>query len=175
MRIRMIVVLMLLAAAPLFAQSERLDLRFDHLTEKADEWVDVNLEGPVLKLAAQFLSDQDRDMRKIKSAIEGVTAIYVRSFEFNGAGGYSAADVLKVRAQLDKSWERIVTVREKGGENVEIFMRPSRNGSRGLVIIAAEPREFTVVQVVGNINLERLADLEGQFGIPGGISQKRKE
>jgi hypothetical protein len=36
----------------------------------------------------------------------------------------------------------------------------------GLVIIAAEPREFTVVNIVGNIDIDRLAHLQGEFGIP---------
>ncbi len=36
----------------------------------------------------------------------------------------------------------------------------------GLVIIAAEPRELTIVNLVGPIDLDRLAGLQGQFGIP---------
>jgi hypothetical protein len=36
----------------------------------------------------------------------------------------------------------------------------------GLVIISAEPREFTVVNIVGDIDLDRLSKLEGEFGIP---------
>jgi hypothetical protein len=173
MKARMILVMMLVAA-PLSAQSGRLDLRFDHLSEKAAEWVDVNLDGAVLKLAAQFLSTEDRDLRKVREAITGVTAIYVRNFQFDTTGSYSPADVQKVRSQLDSTWQRVVTVREKGGDNVEIYMRPTQTGSRGLVIIAAEPKEFTVVQVVGDIDLERIADREGQFGIPSRISVKRK-
>ena len=33
-------------------------------------------------------------------------------------------------------------------------------------IIASEPREFTIVNIVGNIDLEQLHDLEGNFSIP---------
>ena len=32
--------------------------------------------------------------------------------------------------------------------------------------VKAEPREFTVVNIVGPVDLEKLAGLEGQFGIP---------
>ena len=38
--------------------------------------------------------------------------------------------------------------------------------AQGLAIIASEPREFTIVNIVGNIDLEQLHDLEGNFGVP---------
>jgi hypothetical protein len=38
--------------------------------------------------------------------------------------------------------------------------------ARGLAIIASEPREFTIVNIVGAIDLEDLHDLEGKFGVP---------
>jgi hypothetical protein len=41
----------------------------------------------------------------------------------------------------------------------------------GLVIIATEPREFTIVNINGPIDIDRLAELSGQFGIP----EMRKE
>ena len=33
-------------------------------------------------------------------------------------------------------------------------------------MIASEPREFTIVNIVGSIDIDKLAKLEGQFGIP---------
>jgi hypothetical protein len=36
----------------------------------------------------------------------------------------------------------------------------------GLVILAAEPKELTVVDIVGSISLEDLSALGGHFGIP---------
>ncbi len=38
--------------------------------------------------------------------------------------------------------------------------------TRGLAIIATEPRQFTVVNIVGSIDLDKLHKLEGRFGIP---------
>ena len=44
----------------------------------------------------------------------------------------------------------------------------------GLAVISAEPKEFTVVNIVGPINLEKLTKLEGQFGVPDlGIEQAK--
>jgi hypothetical protein len=36
----------------------------------------------------------------------------------------------------------------------------------GLAIIAADPTQLTVVNVIGPIDLEKLRQLEGQLGIP---------
>ena len=37
---------------------------------------------------------------------------------------------------------------------------------QGLAIIASEPREFAIVNIVGSIDLEKLHELEGNFGVP---------
>ena len=36
----------------------------------------------------------------------------------------------------------------------------------GLAVLAIEPKEFTIVNIVGAIDLERLHRLEGQLGVP---------
>jgi hypothetical protein len=46
----------------------------------------------------------------------------------------------------------------------------------GLVVLVAETRELTVVNLVGNIDVNKLSLLEGHFGIPDedGGKHKRK-
>ena len=165
-KLKLLIAVFALSATTVVAQTGKLDLRFNHLEERAEEVVDVTLDGQMLRLAIQFLSNQAEDQRRIKEAISGVTGIYVRSFKFDERDGYSIADVEKVRSQLDRNWQRIVTVRSKRKENVDVMVRPGERGTRGLVIIAAEPHEFTVVQIVGDIDIEKLGHLQGQFGIP---------
>jgi len=36
----------------------------------------------------------------------------------------------------------------------------------GLAVIASEPRQFTIVNIVGAIDLDKLHKLEGQLGVP---------
>ncbi len=38
--------------------------------------------------------------------------------------------------------------------------------STGLAVIASEPREFTIVNIVGSIDIDKIGRLEGQFDIP---------
>jgi hypothetical protein len=37
---------------------------------------------------------------------------------------------------------------------------------RGLALLAADPKELTIVNIIGPVDLEKLSELEGQFGIP---------
>lgn len=173
MRRAFIALAVVLIAPSLFAQ--RLNLDFPALAERASETVDVTLDGPMLRLAAKFLSSEDAGERDVREMVRNLEGIYVRSYTFDKEGEYDRAFAGKVRAQLGASWKKIVNVQSRERENVEIFV-DSRPGDRvnGLLIISAEPREFTIVNIVGPVDLEKLSGLEGQFGIPR-ISKKEKE
>lgn len=165
-------VLILTVAVPVSAQ--RINLDFPGLAEKAEEVVDVTLDASMLRLAAKFLSGHDSEERAVREMINGLEGIYVRSYEFAHAGEYDLSLIDKVKSQLGPTWKPLVTVRSKTKENVNIMADMRGAKVVGLVIIAAEPREFTIVNIAGPIDIERLADLSGQFGIPD-IARKAKE
>ena len=71
-----------------------------------------------------------------------------------------------MRAQLGANWNKIVDVRSRTRENSEIYTFTRGDAIAGLLIITAEPRELTIVNIVGPIDLDRLSDLDGQFVIP---------
>jgi len=156
--------LMLALAVPASAQSIKLD--FPGLAERADQIVDITLDATMIRLAAKFLSAGDAEEREIRELLNGLQGIYVRSFTFTKEGEYDRALVDRLRSQLGANWKPLVTVRSKTKENVNIMADVRGDRINGLVIIAAEPREFTVVNIVGDIDLDRLSKLEGEFGIP---------
>ena len=100
--------------------------------------------------------------------IKGLKGVYVKSFEFDEEGAYSKSDLEAVREQLRiPGWTRMVNVQSKEDkEMVEIYTMTQGNQITGLAIVAAEPKELTVVNIVGPINLENLSKLEGHMGIP---------
>ena len=155
--------LLLAVALPASAQSIKLD--FPGLADRADEIVDVTLDAQMIRLASKFLGN-DADEREIKTMLNGLTGIYVRSFSFSKEGEYDRAMIDRLKSQLGANWKPIVTVRSKTKENVNIMADVRGEKIVGLVIIAAEPREFTVVNLVGDIDIDRLSKLEGEFGIP---------
>ena len=163
---RLIIALTLMLALAVPASAQRLNLDFPGLADRADEVVDVTLDASMLRLAAKFLTGKDPDERAVRDMISGLEGIYVRSYEFAKEGEYDIKLIDRVKSQLGPNWKPLVTVRSKTKENVNIMVDLRGERVHGLVIIAAEPREFTVVNIVGAIDVDRLADLQGEFGIP---------
>ena len=155
-------------ATPLAAQEIKLPVNLDKLAAKAVESVDITLDGAMLRLAGRFLSGKNEDQSRARNLISGLESISVRSFTFAGAGQYSAADVDAVRAQVQSApWGRVVGVKNKEGDNVDVYFKDGGEGKlAGIVLIAAEPKELTVVSIVGAIDPSRLGELGGEFGIP---------
>src|SRR5664279_2299247 len=96
------IVTMLLAAAlmPAWAQDIKMPANLEKLAAKADETVDVSLDGSMLKLASRFLSGKTDGEAKVKNLLSGLQSITVKSFEFSREGQYDPADVEAVRAQV---------------------------------------------------------------------------
>jgi len=173
-----IALVFLAAMASAAAQDLKMPPGFDKLAAKADESAEITLDGPMLQFASRALSDKDPDQAKAKKIVAGLKAIYVRSFEFGKEGEYNPADLDAFRAQLQPpAWSRIVGVKSnRGGENAEVYFKTSTGGDiGGLVVIAAEPKELTVVNIVGTIRPEDIAELSGEFGIPKLEIQKKSE
>ena len=167
---RKLLPLVLLLAFPAFGRAQELKLPpgVENLSAKAKETVEVNMDGPMLQWASKFLSAEDPEEKKAAKLVAKLKAIYVRSFEFSEDGAYSPADVESLRAQFrSPEWSRVVGVRsERDGDNVDIFFRLENEKMAGIVIIAAEAKELTFVNIVGPLEVDQLADLGGEFGIP---------
>ncbi len=164
-----LVLLAIICSADVNAQEARLDIsHFDKLAAKASETVEVTLDEKLLQLAAKFLNSNNPEEAKVKELVSGLKGVYVRVFEFDHPGEYAASDVDALRSQLQSpGWTKIVGVRSKrDGHNVEVHIKYQGNNILGLAIVAAEPKELTFVNIVGPIDLEKLSQLEGQFGIP---------
>lgn len=156
------------AAVAAKAQDSRLQLSsLDHLATKASQSVDVNIDERLMRLAWKALSDKDTDEREVKKLVAGVKGIYVRSFEFDSDGQFTGADVDLIRTQLrGPGWTRLVNVTSKKEGNLEVYLLLNGEQIGGLAVLSSDVRELTVVNIVGPVDLEKLAKLEGQFGVP---------
>ncbi|HLK71788.1 MAG TPA: DUF4252 domain-containing protein [Steroidobacteraceae bacterium] len=140
---------------------------FSGLAQKASEAVNISLDPSMLGIANAFLSADPRSSdNDVKSLVNGIQGIYVRSYSFNRAGAYSKADIDSVRAQLtNPAWVALVSTHDSA-QNADIYIRRRGDRTEGMAIITTEPRQFTIVNIVGNIDLAKLASLQGKFGIP---------
>jgi hypothetical protein len=141
---------------------------FSDLAEKATESVDITLDGDMLKSATYMMGASgghhsgDADL---PSVLAGLKAITVRSFTFGKPDMYSPQAVEGILAQVNvPGWRKVVSVHEKG-ERVEIHMRANAEDG-GLLIVSEEPRELTIVNIAGKINLDQLRELQGHMGVP---------
>jgi Domain of unknown function (DUF4252) len=143
-----------------FAQGGRIQLdHLNRLADKATETVDVTVDSEMLKKSAGFLAGKGTDTAKLQEVVDGIRGIYVKSFKFDVPDAYTDADVEAVRKQVAREgWSRIVGVREKQ-KLAEIYLWKEGGTNGGLVVIAAEANELTVVNIVGNIDLASLAAL----------------
>jgi hypothetical protein len=150
------------------AQDPKIQLaHLDHLAARANQTVDVNIDERLIQLASKIFNDKDEDEAQIKKLVNGLKGIYVKSFEFDNDNEYSSADVDSIRSQLrEPSWTRLLNVTSKREGNVEVYISMSGSQINGLAVVSAEPRELTVVNLVGPVDLEKLAKLEGNLGIP---------
>ena len=165
------VLLLLLAGSAVTtrAQGARLQMdQLDVLANRASETVDVKLDERLMQTTFRFFSDKDKDDAEIKEVLKGIKGIYVKSFTFEKEGEYSQVEVDSVMSQLRGStWSKILAVKsKKDGANVEVYLNMLGDQITGLAVLSIEPKEFTVVNIVGPINLDKLSSLEGQFGVP---------
>lgn len=173
MRFRTVILVCALLALPSLAAAAdpgRLQLPdFSALAKRATKSVDITLDPSLLRLASGVIDDNSgANGAAVNDLIKGLRGIYVRSYTFDKPGEYSKADVEAVQSQLlTPGWQPIVSTHDlKQGSNVDIYVRRSGNRTEGIAIIAAQPLELTIVNIVGSIDLAKLAQLQGQFGVP---------
>jgi hypothetical protein len=169
MKVMLVMVTSLLVApAVALAQGARLQIdHLDRLAATAANAVNITVDPSMLKLASSFLNGKGDDAA-IKELLNGLKGIYVKAFEFDNDNAYTPDDVNTIRRQLmTPGWAKLVTVDNKRErELVEVYSWREGNASGGIAVLAAEPRELTVVNIVGPIDLAKLSKLQGQFGIP---------
>ncbi len=176
----MLVCLLALGSEAAFAQKAKLNLsQLDKLAAKATQVTNVDLDGSLLKLAAQQMSQKGVTSTSNKNAfaanmVQRLKGVYVKSFEFAKPGEYTRADLDSVINQLQSGgWKAIVHVEEKKtGETTGVYVMEEGGEVVGMAVVAAEPKELTVVNLVGPINLSELGGLGslGALGKLGGIT-----
>jgi hypothetical protein len=141
---------------------------FNGIASKAVQTVDISLDTSLLGMAASFTDSSKPDDAAVKEIIAGLKGVYVRSYTFNGDFQYPEADIDSVRKQLSApGWQRLVAVHNSPDHsNVDIYICMVQGRASGLAIIASHPRELTIVNIVGSVDLQKLHQLQGKFGIP---------
>jgi len=149
------------------------------LAAKAANATEVTLNKDMLGFASKFMNGKDKDEAAVSQLIQGLDGIYVRDYEFAKEGDYSMDDIDKLRQAFETpEWTPMVRDRERNGAEITDVMVKLVNGeTRGMFILSAEPKELSIVLILGNIHLDQLGMLKGLGGLGalGGIEKKDKE
>jgi len=174
MKDRLIILLMGVAALalPALAQTTPSPLMLPPNVEKelaarASNVTEVTLGKNMLGFAAKFMNGKDQDEAATRQLIEGLDGIYVRDYEFDKPGQYSMVDLDKLRQYFQTpEWTPIVHETErKSGESTDVMMKTVNGESRGMFILSAEPKELSIVLILGPIRMDELSKLGGLGGL----------
>jgi hypothetical protein len=140
---------------------------FRGLSEKAVDSVHISLGPWLLHAVGGFINDSDSDSAATKRMLSGIKSIEIHSFTFATDFAYSVADIDGVRRQLSApGWSQLMQIHDsKKDENVDMYVLMDDNRASGFALIASEPREFTIINIVGSFNPDDLPKLEKHLHI----------
>ncbi len=140
---------------------------FGKLTPAADggQFVEVNIKGNLLNMAARLAAKEEPEIADLLKGIQSIRVNVVGLDDGNRAE--TQARIKAVRSELDvKGWERVVAVSEKD-QDVGIYLKTrGQDAVEGLVVTVIENgKQAVLVNIVGDIRPEKLADLGEKLGI----------
>lgn len=156
--------------APALAQTSPLPLPSPmekELAARAANVTEVTLDKSMLGFAAKFMDNKDHDQAAVQQLIAGLDGIYVRDYEFDKEGQYSMDDVDRMRQTFQTpEWSPMVHEHEsKGGESTDVMMKMVNGEPHGIFVLNAEPKELTIVLILGPIRMDQLSELKGLSGL----------
>ena len=166
--VRLIAATCVALVLPLLASAQTPELKipsFDDLQHKAIDSVNITIDATILGLAGHFMDDADANSAELKKTLSGLKSVQVRSFRFDSDFAYPKSDLDAVRAQLSgPGWSRLVQVRDHNkNEAVDVYLALDQHIIKGVAIITSDPRKFTIVNVVGTVDVNQIAQLQKAF------------
>jgi hypothetical protein len=137
------------------------------LAARASNVTEVTLGKNMLAFAAKIMNGKDDDDAEARHLIEGLEGIYVREYEFDKEGQFSPDEVGQLRKYFETSeWSPIVKERErKNNASTDVMVKLVNGESHGMFILEVEPRELTIVLILGPIKMDELSKLKGLSGL----------
>jgi hypothetical protein len=150
--------LMGLGSLALAAEVEgRIDLSsLERLRAGASEVSEANLDAAAIRRVVEN-PELHANIRDVAKALTEVHAIV---FEMGGKGSIALADLDAIRAQLKgPAWTRVLSNQEQQ-ELEELYTLKKGDNVAGIVVLVAESKELTVVNLVGSVDPATLASLD---------------
>lgn len=126
--------------------------------------MEINLEGPLLRMVAGATRKEDPGFASVISSLQG---IQVRVFPVAAAAQESFSGKIGRAARWleGRGWLSTMRVREKDSE-VYIYLKESGGQIQGLTLLAVDPTEAVVINIVGRIDPDEIGRLGQRLNMP---------
>jgi len=127
--------------------------------------VEINLRGPMLRLAASASDDDDPELGRMLAGLEG---IFVRTYELDdkSPAGFEKAIAAISQHLQQAGWETIVKVRERD-ERAHIAIKLDGEKIVGMTVLAMDENdtdnEVVFINIVGTIDLSQVGSMGRHF------------
>jgi len=149
------------------------------LAARASHVTEVTLDKNTLAFASKVMNGNDKDAVATRKLIDGLDGIYVREYEFDKEDQFSMEQIEQLRKYFETSeWSTLVRERDlKSHESTDVMVKLEKGETRGFFILEVEPKELTIVLILGPIRMEDLGKLKGISGLDalGGVEFKTKD
>jgi hypothetical protein len=158
----------LLSLSAWAADGARVDLDSASMAGKADEVVEVNLEGRSLEQGSKLLAIRRGVSSSVKGLLNGLKGIYRRTYRFGRDKPYEDAELQELHQKMASGgWAALIDVKDHNKrEAVTVYSYADGERVGGVTVVSSGPSEVTVVNIVGDVDLEALSELGEQFGVP---------
>jgi hypothetical protein len=129
------------------------------------QFVEVNLPGSLIAMAGRLVEKTEPDAAVLIKGLKGIRVNVVGIDESNRQA--IEQKISSVRQELSsKGWVRVVTAQEKG-QDVGVYVKTRGEESfEGVVVTVLQDKgEAVFINVVGDINPEKLATLGEKFNL----------
>jgi len=149
--------------------SAKLDIDTEELKSQADEVVEVNLDGKALEQGSKLLAVRSGISNSFKSVLGSIKGIYRFTYRFALGNPYGIDAMENLHRQMtDSGWAPMIDVQNrKESTGLTVYSYTSEDDSpNGITVISNDPSEITVLNLVGDVDLEALARVGETLGMP---------
>ena len=138
---------------------------FAGLKQSAQDSDEITFGPLSLRLLDWAIDDSDADGKRLKRTLRGLRSVQIRSYEFKDGFEYPTADLDALRAQLmQPAWSQLLKVRDRDNkQNLEVYVALQNHTVKGLTVIDCGPRELTVINIVGSMDLDEVDGVRKMF------------
>lgn len=149
--------------------SAKLDIDTEELKSQADEVVEVNLDGKTLEEGSKLLAVRSGISNSFKSVLGSIKGIYRFTYRFALGNPYEIDAMENLHRQMtDGGWAPMIDVQnQKENTGLTVYSFTSEDDApNGITVISNDPSEITVLNLVGDVDLEALATVGETLGMP---------